>query len=82
VLQRGLDPGARSAPHALAPQRARRSAAARRVSSAVRVRAQRRTPSRRSARDAVQPPAGKFVELADFGTIRSRSTNEMETYEN
>jgi hypothetical protein len=38
--------------------------------------------SRPSAREAVQPTARKFVELADFGTIRSRSTNEMETYEN
>ncbi len=45
--------------------------------------------SRRSARAGVQPPARKFVELADFGTIppsgitkrvRSRFSNEMEAY--
>src|SRR6187549_2211655 len=32
--------------------------------------------SRRSAREGVQPHARKFVELSDFGTIRSRSANE------
>jgi len=35
-----------------------------------------------SARPAAQPHAWKFVELADFGTIRSRSAIEMEAYEN
>src|SRR3954469_839001 len=38
--------------------------------------------SRLSARQAVQPHARKYVELSDFGTIRSRSTNEMEAHEN
>ena len=37
--------------------------------------------SRRSARGGVQPTARKYVELADFGTIRSRSSNEMEAHD-
>ena len=36
--------------------------------------------SRQSAREAAQPTARKFVELADFGTIRSRSSKEMEAH--
>jgi hypothetical protein len=36
---------------------------------------------RRSARQAVQPHARKRVELTDFGTIRSRSTNKEMTHE-
>jgi len=38
--------------------------------------------SRLSAREGLQPHARKHVELADFGTIRSRAANEMEAYEN
>jgi len=34
--------------------------------------------SGRSAREGAQPHARKFVELSDFGTIRSRLANEME----
>jgi hypothetical protein len=48
-------------------------------------RAQRCLPlvsSRRSAREAAQPIARKYVELTDFGTIRSRSAMEAQTYEN
>jgi hypothetical protein len=43
---------------------------------------QRRTPraSRLSARKAAQPHARKFVDLSDFGTIRSRSAIEEQTY--
>jgi hypothetical protein len=37
--------------------------------------------SRASACQAAQPHARKHVELADFGTIRSRSTNEEITHE-
>ena len=37
--------------------------------------------SRRSERQAAQPTAEKFAELADFGTIRSRSANEMKAYD-
>ena len=32
-------------------------------------------------RAEVQPRARIFVELADFGTIRSRSANQMEAYD-
>jgi hypothetical protein len=37
--------------------------------------------SRPSARQAAQPHARKCVELADFGTIRSRSAIEAQTYD-
>ena len=45
------------------------------------VRAQRRTPRASARAKHSLSPARKYVELADFGAIRSLSANEMETME-
>ncbi len=74
-----LSLGAREAPHA--SRRAREKQLSRTPLFALLSRCARSAARfAPSARKAVQPHARKYVELSDFGTIRSRSTKEMEAH--